>query len=199
MTQLELLAVNKSPKVEVLDRDIFYIKDLINWGGALVDVCNDVDAWAKAMVSKSGNRREVAISRVCHEVEVSKLVDARLGDYETAIFNAIGAGGRLCTDINPYFWFSLDSSYSFLRYQEGHFCGEHVDHSLHTEGPARVVSAIMYPNDDYEGGEIIFPRQEITLKPEAGSMVMFPSNWTHPHGVLEVTKGTRYAMVTWMK
>ena len=30
-----------------------------------------------------------------------------------------------------------------------------------------------------------------------GSAVCFPSNFTFPHEILPVTKGTRYALVTW--
>jgi len=37
-------------------------------------------------------------------------------------------------------------------------------------------SYVMYLNDDYEGGELIFPELDIIFKPEAGSIVMFKSN-----------------------
>jgi predicted 2-oxoglutarate/Fe(II)-dependent dioxygenase YbiX len=30
-----------------------------------------------------------------------------------------------------------------------------------------------------------------------GSVLMFPSNFMYPHEILEVTKGTRYSIITW--
>jgi hypothetical protein len=50
---------------------------------------------------------------------------------------------------------------------------------------------VMYLNDDYEGGEIDFPDHGISIKPEAGSIVVFSSE-----GVLHDPKptlsGTKY-------
>lgn len=43
-------------------------------------------------------------------------------------------------------------------------------------------SFVFYLNDDYEGGEINFPHLDINFKPEAGSILMFPSmqdKYTH--------------------
>jgi len=61
----------------------------------------------------------------------------------------------------------------------------------------RTWSAIFYINDDYEGGEIEFPVKEFTYKPEANSLVAFPSTSEYLHGVKKVTKGTRYTVAIW--
>jgi predicted 2-oxoglutarate/Fe(II)-dependent dioxygenase YbiX len=50
--------------------------------------------------------------------------------------------------------------------------------------------------DNYEGGEIHFPRQNITLKPKPGEIIYFPSCYTHVHEVKPVTKGERYVILT---
>ena len=58
-----------------------------------------------------------------------------------------------------------------------------------------VLSAVMYLNDNYEGGEIIFPKLLKEYHPEAGSMVSYPSLDTRfDHGVNVVTYGVRYAL-----
>ena len=49
-------------------------------------------------------------------------------------------------------------------------------------------------NDDYGGGEIYFPKQNVKLKPSAGSLVFFPGDINYLHGVTEVTDGIRYTM-----
>jgi hypothetical protein len=88
-----------------------------------------------------------------------------------------------------------NSSYQLLRYQEG---GEYPNHY---DGPTitgRHISAILYINDNYEGGELIFPLHNIWIKPKAGMLVMFPSAWAYQHQAKPVTKGTKYAIVTWL-
>jgi len=49
-------------------------------------------------------------------------------------------------------------------------------------------------NDDYEGGELVFPEQSSSIKPKAGDMVVFPGYYVS-HGVAEITKGTRRVLL----
>ena len=59
-------------------------------------------------------------------------------------------------------------------------------------------SAVLYLNDcevDYSGGEIRFPNQEITIKPETGTFVYFKTDVEHPHEVLKVLSGERKCLV----
>ena len=67
----------------------------------------------------------------------------------------------------------------------------------HTIG--RSVSAICYLNDDYEGGELEFVNFKLKIKPQAGMMILFPSNFAYMHIAHPVTSGTKYAMVTWIR
>jgi hypothetical protein len=59
-----------------------------------------------------------------------------------------------------------------------------------------TVSSVIYINDDYEGGELWFPYLNYTYKPEAGDIVLFPSNFLYAHAALPVKTGTKYAAVT---
>jgi len=76
----------------------------------------------------------------------------------------------------------------------------HTDH--HASIP-RTISVIIFLNNDYEGGELNFYNSftnEIfkTVKPSPGRCIMWPSNFMYPHSVSPVTKGTRYAIVSWL-
>lgn len=62
---------------------------------------------------------------------------------------------------------------------------------------SRVLSSVMYLNDDYEGGEIEFRQSGIKIKPEAGSIIFFPSNFLYVHEVHALTSGFRYSMPHW--
>lgn len=53
----------------------------------------------------------------------------------------------------------------------------------------QVVNAIVYLNDDYEGGEFYFPYLGLTLKPKPGDIVFFPANYLGTHGVAPVKDG----------
>lgn len=62
----------------------------------------------------------------------------------------------------------------------------------------RVYSMIIGLNNDYEGGELYFPYQNIHLKLKMGQCIIFPPYWTHPHGTNDLKNGTfRYTLNTW--
>jgi hypothetical protein len=87
-------------------------------------------------------------------------------------------------------------TYGILKYGIGQKFTNHIDD--HTDFHRRI-STVYYINDDYEGGEINFPRFNITIKPKGNQMILFPSTYTYNHSVNEVTLGTRYAVVSWLK
>ena len=58
------------------------------------------------------------------------------------------------------------------------------------------VSALLYINDDYEGGE--FGIIDKIFKPEAGSALIFPSNFMFPHESKVITRGKKWSIVTWL-
>jgi hypothetical protein len=75
-------------------------------------------------------------------------------------------------------------------WNEGQSMGPHFDGQDGNKDLA--FSLVAYINDDYEGGEISFPNHNITIKPKAGSLIMFPSQEPYIHEVKPITSGTRY-------
>jgi hypothetical protein len=53
---------------------------------------------------------------------------------------------------------------------------------------------LVYLNDDFEGGELHFPYEQYTIKPEAGKIAMFPCSFTFPHVSIPVSKGAKHLM-----
>lgn len=88
---------------------------------------------------------------------------------------------------------SREQTMHLLKYTESGYLPPHQDQGDST----RLLSALLYLNDDYEGGEIEFPNSNVRFKPEAGSVVMFPSNFLYIHQVHPITKGTRYSLPNW--
>lgn len=86
-------------------------------------------------------------------------------------------------------------SYTVLKYGIDQKFINHIDD--HTNYPRRI-SMVYYINDDYEGGEIVFPRFNVSYKPKANEVIFFPSSYTYNHSVLPVKSGLRYAVVSWI-
>jgi len=96
-----------------------------------------------------------------------------------------------------------DEGYQMLRYHKNGFYKSHTDYSSVVgksgSDTIRVISGLIYLTDDHEGGEIYFPHHDIKIKPKAGSVVFFPSIFTHPHTSCTIVEGTKYNIVTWWK
>jgi predicted 2-oxoglutarate/Fe(II)-dependent dioxygenase YbiX len=82
---------------------------------------------------------------------------------------------------------------NFIKYDKGQHFEEHTDHGFSYNA---TVSLVAYINDDYEGGELYFRLQDLMYKPEAGDLIIFPSNFMYPHKAMQVTEGTKYSIVT---
>lgn len=96
--------------------------------------------------------------------------------------------------------------FSILRYQAGEGYRRHVDNLLLASRmmevaqgiPTRDISIVGYLNQDFSGGETFFDRQDIKVTPQTGSVLVFPSYFTHPHQALPVQSGVKYAFTTWL-
>jgi len=92
--------------------------------------------------------------------------------------------------------FSDHDAYQILKYGTGQKFTNHIDDHPNYH---RRVSSLYYINDNYSGGEINFPRFNISYKPKANEMIIFPSTYVYNHSVSPVTEGTRYVVVSWIK
>jgi hypothetical protein len=86
-------------------------------------------------------------------------------------------------------------AYTILKYSVGQKFTNHIDDH---KNYIRRISTIYYINDNYLGGEINFPRFDISYKPQENELLVFPSNYVYNHSVTPVTEGTRYSVVSWM-
>lgn len=79
---------------------------------------------------------------------------------------------------------------SISKYFEGASMGSHVD--SYSDNPKETLSVVLYLNDNYSGGELYFKNQNIKIKPEAGSLIAFPSSDPYFHESMPVTSGIKY-------
>jgi hypothetical protein len=60
---------------------------------------------------------------------------------------------------------------------------------------ARKFSSLIYLNDQFSGGNLLFPNQELEVVPKPNTLVIFPSGFDYLHGVKQVTGGIRYSIL----
>ena len=89
--------------------------------------------------------------------------------------------------------------FQFVRWLEGnalypHADAENPDGSPHPF-PYRNFAAVLYLNDNYDGGQIYFPTLD-NFRPEieVGTLAIFPGTVEYLHGVTKITSGTRYTI-----
>jgi len=111
--------------------------------------------------------------------------------------------------INPFYQVEVDSSEipQVLSYGIGGHYRPHIDgesiwmtprgEKIWKKSTDRDLSMVFFLNNDFEGGDFVFPELKVRVRPEPGMMVCFPSNHHYMHGVEPVTKGKRYSIVTW--
>ena len=58
--------------------------------------------------------------------------------------------------------------------------GDHADVLTH-EGAKRILILMVYLNDNFNGGETVFPVLGDQIKPVRGRLLMFPPTWTYLH------------------
>ena len=93
-------------------------------------------------------------------------------------------------------WDEYLTDIQLTRYVESQFYAWHLDVG-HGETSTRKLSATIFLNKDFEGGEFQFFHNTLptTIEAVVGRVVVFPSHVLHR--VTPITKGVRYSLVAW--
>ena len=96
----------------------------------------------------------------------------------------------------PWAW-GLEE-FRIKRYNVGDRFEQHVDVG-NLDSCRRFLAFLFYLNDDFEGGGTLFRTPDVKyIKPQKGSVLVFPPTWQYPHEGLPVTKGTKYILSTYL-
>ena len=113
---------------------------------------------------------------------INPFYQVRVRDLEPAQVLHYGPGGHYIPHVDAETLFKDDSG---------------VD--LWEKSLDRDLSVVCFLNDDFAGGELVFPGLDLSIKPQSGTLVCFPADHNYIHGVNPVTSGHRYTLVTWMR
>lgn len=185
-----------------LGSEVLLIEDLLD-----ADTCQQAIEISEHVGFESA---KVLMGAVDESVRRSGILNLDRRDPILRSTNAILLQGVSVIQEALYRWYGIrfdrPEPCSILRYGPGQQYKRHVDNILLTNRfveveqglPTRDVSIVGYLNDDFEGGETFFDRQNLTIQPKRGSVIVFPAYYTHPHQALPVRSGQKYAWTTWL-
>lgn len=189
-------------RVEFYERDIMVIQDGMPFLADLPAVAERHGKWVPSEVvgsdlreyaddaHRSSDRLEITRDNDLHPE--LRTYDMMLKELECGFVQVYQGHTNASAKVDH------SSGYDLLRYQPGGRFGCHVDavHNHPVLGHRRL-SVVAFCNAGVEGGALNFPRQGITVYPDAGTVVIFPSGFTHPHEAMPVLAGVKYSAVAW--
>ena len=191
-----------TPKLEPLKPDLFVVRGLLE-----PELCRHViDITECTRMKTAGIELEVTNTDIRSSDMLSLNFSAPLlQSTNQLLLDKVGTIQKLLLD---YYGatFPHCEPCSILRYRTGQFYRRHVDNWLLSSRleeaergvPTRDISIVGYLNDDFNGGETYFDRQSLKVKPEQGTVLVFPSFFTYPHQALPVSQGQKYVFTTWL-
>ena len=192
-------------KYTILDDKIVYFEnvltnyqDLINLADSLE--CKSVTKWEdwkaygsngiygkiKFLNRKFYNEESEEIKKSC-EFLIESLCDAMIvcAKKYCEIYNISEETFDYFSKILKY----NETKIGFYKYNENVLMGPHLD--LNENNSYLQYTVVVYMNDNYEGGELSFPNHNITIKPTAGSIAIYPSGDPFLHESKNIIKGNK--------
>jgi Rps23 Pro-64 3,4-dihydroxylase Tpa1-like proline 4-hydroxylase len=112
------------------------------------------------------------------------------------IFNVVQrVKDKVCEEYETTNIEQKENRLSVVKWEKGNSLKLHVDDLGYVTD--NHIAALIYLNDDYEGGELKFETHDLSIKPKKGDLVFFPGNMHYAHEVTEVLSGTRYTVPIW--
>ena len=188
--------------VEKVDPKIYYYKQVISEPNILIDKINYLDNFLNesSQISKwkdwyasndtilygiykdgmfSNKRFTTPVDTECALITsiIQKAYSECINDYIES---------TNCGDLH------LPDYFTIRKYNTSADMGPHADSDDPTDTSHPYISGVLYLNDNYEGGEIEFINQSIKIKPEPGSMVIFPAYQPYVHHPKPTISGNKY-------
>jgi predicted 2-oxoglutarate/Fe(II)-dependent dioxygenase YbiX len=194
-------------KPEIYSDKIYYYKNVINDPAQLIDQIQESDSqltdldpispWKDWIASGGGEPFVFGSIKHTDETKLGTGSDASIFIHKIVKTTLETVGKDYAEQLGIEYIDPMPVSIS--KYKTGADMGPHVD-DYGQDGVVPLMSAVIYLNDDYEGGELRFPEQDVMIKPEAGSVIVFPSVEPFYHQSMPLKTGTKYMVPAfWIK
>lgn len=182
------------PVEEVFAGVVEVYDNVISYPQSVIDIANSMEGWRDAEVYEYGS------DGVNKSYRSNMILDLNGDNYTShPVFTYVN---DIVEEYLKDYCDRYEVEYSFLEpsqllcYDVGQYYKRHFD-----TGPEfpRVISALLYLNDIEKGGETYFINFDTYIKPRAGRLVIFPSNYAYTHEALPPLTGSKYVIVFWTR
>lgn len=171
-------------------------------GIKVIDNCiPDAENLCDLLISSSGwGRSVVSDDETVSNIRTSSTLQLPLFSFTNPDL-VHGMNKSVWLEVDAYarewdFGFSFMENVSVQMYEPGQSYKSHVDSGV---GAPRVVSALAYLNTVESGGETYFDNFDYAVKPVAGRVVIFPSNYVYRHQAFAPREGVKVAAAYWAR
>ena len=147
-------------------------------------------------------------SRINSSLDTSGLINKSVRNTKVLDIPGIYSNDIFWFTVSQKIWqyahqYALNFNISFSNMESAqilHYpCGEgfykpHVDDE---PGSHRIFSALLYLNDVEDGGETYFNKFDISIKPKAGTLALFPANYIYIHEARTPKSNDKFVIVAW--
>jgi hypothetical protein len=184
--------------IEYVNKDIYVIENVFDkdYCNKMIDIM-DCSRTVKMLFSDTNNVEcFTVIDYTDRDENLHKILD-KISALAICIIPNISIMG--------YSHYELRKVYGETRQHCDGVFSDTIKHPKNQEIDIRSVRCLTFVsifNDDYDGGIYKFPKQKLEIKLKAGSAILFPPYWTHPHEVSNISKiengsDYRYIFSTW--
>lgn len=185
--------MNKYKSAEVLAGAVHVYENAFDNGQEIIDILESQGAWNDALVGSG--QGEVNKSMRHNKTAGINPFDFRV---DPVLYNFVRTAWNYINDyaIHHDVSFSGLEPVTVNRYEPG---DRYLAHADAGPGQPMVISAVAYLNDVNEGGETEFSLFNVAVKPKAGRLIVFPSNYAYRHAALSPASGVKYAAALWAR
>jgi hypothetical protein len=174
------------PKIETIGKDIWVYHNFLSESeiSNIINKINETDESLWDCSHTEGHGRLQLMQQVGRfNNRVQDLLSEDLFVHHIGGVNrlSIGQSHGIHSDNHDFLW---------IREQNNKFI-EEVPYKLVDD---TVYGIVIYINDDYEGGEIFYTKQNITYKPKPGDLIIHSAEDHCEHGVNPVKTNVRYSI-----
>jgi len=183
----------------VIAPGIVVYDDIIKNTQRFIDLSLKTDGWVDPEIYDTDTNNNM-VSIINHDIRNSKNLPF-YHDYSDPIewFELYQVIWRYA-DAYSKFYNTLFKSMEFCQFiHYKKYDGYYHSHYDATPGSNRVFSCVLYLNDVSEGGETYFNNFDIAVKPVAGRILFFPSEYSYTHEARMPKNGDKFVIVTWFR
>ena len=145
------------------------------------------------------NKKETAYNRDGNSVVITNTPELKNLDYKLHKIFVKAQTDIIQHRYKPQFA-SADSGYEYHLYNPNDICHYHADGEIanpqKNKTLLRYASVVLHLNTVHEGGELVFPDQNVKIKTEEGKLVVFPPYAMYGHYTTPSNE-PREVIVTW--